>query len=588
MLEKILKAWLWLGAGLLGMSVAGLFLRQPRPLTDFFFVFQDMPILTAILLIVVTLRLIPGVASRAAAYFEPRVAIVLSRTPPWAASPVMAIGCLALMSGLIGWVGAYLIYDNYALSLDEFMATFGAAIHRHGQLMAPVPAQWQDYVWALQPQFAFATDDGAFWGSSYLPVNAGLRGAAAAFGAESLVSPLLAAISVTAIWAVGRRIWPDRPAMALIAAALLATSSQFLITAMTPYAMTAHLAFNLVWLWLFLRGGRLGHAGAIAMGFLACGVHQLLFHPLFAAPFVLQLWLERRWRAAALYSVAYAAICLFWIDYWPIALGMLGEAPAAAPGAGGAVGGFGAHALALAATFDPAALGLMAKNLIRLITWQNPLTAPLVALGGVAAFRANGTLRSLILGLGLTMLAMFILIPYQGHGWGYRYLHGFLGSACLLAVWEWTCLTDHLDGAQRVGARVAFGAVTAAALLILLPIRAWQAHDFLHPYALANAAIRRANAQVVLVDNSASWFTTDLVRNDPYLTNRPVVLSLGDLEKGQARDLCARYTVSIFDTASSASFGIRTVPAVRPSPAREALRGLTCGTPARPIGEFKG
>ena len=91
--------------------------------------------------------------------------------------------------------------------------------------------------------------------------------------------------------------------------------------------MPAHLAFNLAWLWLFLRGGKAGHAGAIAVGFLATGIHQLIFHPMFVAPFVLQLWLRRRWGLGALYTLAYAAICLFWIEYWPLASWVSGVAP---------------------------------------------------------------------------------------------------------------------------------------------------------------------------------------------------------------------------------------------------------------------
>ena len=94
--------------------------------------------------------------------------------------------------------------------------------------------------------------------------------------------------------------------LALIAAALLGTSSQLIVMAMTAYAMPAHLAFNLAWLWLFLRGGKAGHAGAIAVGFLATGLHQLVFHPLFVAPFILRLLFHRRWGLAALYIVAYA------------------------------------------------------------------------------------------------------------------------------------------------------------------------------------------------------------------------------------------------------------------------------------------
>ena len=43
----------------------------------------------------------------------------------------------------------------------------------------------------------------------------------------------------------------------------------------------------------------IGHAGAIAVGAVACGLHQIVFHPLFVAPFILHLWFHKR-RALAL------------------------------------------------------------------------------------------------------------------------------------------------------------------------------------------------------------------------------------------------------------------------------------------------
>src|SRR5262249_8834667 len=142
--------------------------------------------------------------------------------------------------------------------------------------------------------------------------------------------------SIILCWAVARRLWPERPSLALMAAALLGTSSQLIVTGMTAYAMPAHLALNLAWLWLFLRGGRLGHAGALIVGFFTCGIHQVVFHPVFAAPFILQLWLDRRWALAALYTAAYGAFGLFWIEYYPIALAVSGVTAAAAKGTGGA------------------------------------------------------------------------------------------------------------------------------------------------------------------------------------------------------------------------------------------------------------
>jgi hypothetical protein len=566
--RAIARAWLWTGSVLLILSGLTIFLHRPRLLTDLFFVTQDLPVLV-------------GVMGLAGAFlFLPR----WTGSPPRLAHvrrPAALVLALAGLSAAIALAGAHFILDDYPLSLDEFMATFGATIHSYGQLLAPLPMPWQDYAWALQPYFSFITDDGAFWTSSYLPVNAALRGLMSHLGGQALTGPLLAAISVVATWGVGRRIWPERPAIALIAAILLATSSQFLMMAMTPYAMTAHLAFNMVWLWLFLRGGRLGHGGAIAVAFFACGIHQLIFHPLFAAPFVLQLWLERRWRVAGLYTLAYAAIALFWIEYWPLALRPLGEVPPAA------LEGFTAQAFDLISDFDPASLGLMAKNLIRFATWQNLLVAPLVVLGARAAFQAGGAVRALILGLVLTALALFLLQPYPSHGWGYRYLNGLLGSACLLGAWQWGRLTQGLSALERGRAKAAFITAAAVSIFLLFPIRAWQARSFSRPYAMAAAAVRRAKTPIVLVDDTGSWFTIDLVRNDPYLRNRPLVLSLADLEPGQFDDLCSRFTISIFDPASAASFGIRTFHPAPADPELVLVKGRACGHPAAQIGEIR-
>ena len=91
------------------------------------------------------------------------------------------------------------------------------------------------------------------WASAYLPVNAALHAVFSMAGDAWLTGPVLALLSLIMLHAVGRRTFPNRPDATFVAVILLATSSQFLFTAMTPYAMTAHLALNLAWLWLFLR-----------------------------------------------------------------------------------------------------------------------------------------------------------------------------------------------------------------------------------------------------------------------------------------------------------------------------------------------
>ena len=596
MLERVCRAWFDLAAVLLAVAILGL---PSHWLTDRFFFDQDLPLLVGFLVAAGAARLGLSLAGRRGQPLS--VAIDEPSRPSFGPLPrpgTAAIG-LAVLCGVVALGGSFLVYENYALSLDVFMVRFDQSVLAGGAPMAHVPPQWRDYLPALQPQFTRSTADHAFWSSTYLPVNAALR--AVAGPAEILVGPVLAAICVVAVFGVGRRLWPERPGVSVNAALLLATSSQFLITAMTPYAMTAHLACNLVWLWLFLRGGRFGHAGALAVGFLACGLHQLVFHPLFVAPFLIQLGFDRRWRLMALYILAYAAICLFWVNYddltrdWIAAAGPA-AALAAKPGgsvqAAAGVGGFAGTAAALLKAFDPGQIGVMAKNLIRFVTWQNPLTAPLVLLGAVGAMRAKGAVRSMLLGLILTMTAMYVLLPYQGHGWGYRYLHGVLGSACLLAAWTWSGLVEQIDPSAKSAAARVFVAAAALSVGILLPIRAIQTHDFVHPYAAANRAIRARPEDVVLVDDQASLFTVDLARNDPYLRGHPVVFRLAALSADQIRTLCAAHPISVFDRADAARFGIQVFASPVSTPAAAArlslLRTSACGMAREPIRDLGG
>lgn len=580
-LARVFAAWFDLAAVLL---VIAALVRPWQALTDLFLRTQDVPVLGGLLAAAALARIALSVWLR----HEPAGT---APTPTPAARGETAapfVIALALFVGLAGWAGSHTIMESYPLSLDEFMAEFGAVIHGHGLAMAPVDPAWRPYLTALQPQFMLRAPGGGAWTSSYFPGNALLRSAAGLLGDRALASALLSAFSVIAVWRIGLRLWPQAPRTAVAAAVLLATSAQVLFLGMTPYAMSAHLALNLLWLWLFLRGGVLGHAGALATGFLACGLHQLAFHPLFVLPFGLQLLLERRWAPAALYAAGYAGIILFWADYGPL---IGAAAPTAAnaslaTGLGGPVGLLH-EADGLTKQFRASAWGLMAANMIRLQTWQNPLTAPLLLIGAWGAVRAGGPTRSLLLGLPLTALAMLVLVPYQGHGWGYRYLHGLVGSACLVAADAWTRLQAGMGGRERAAARVSFAAAALGSALILVPVRAMQANGFLHPYASAEAAIRRAPTDLVLVDDSGAWFGQDFVRNDPFLRNRPIALDLNLLSESQIEALCARHSIAVFLPEDAGRFGVRRFLDPRSirlaAPRLTRLREARCGPARTPV-----
>ena len=477
----------------------------------------------------------------------------------WRTVLALALGC-----GLVGWLGLRFVYLGYPLSMDEFMAEPSTRRSFAGvSSWRKFPAQWRGYASVLQPLFVQHLDGGRFWVSGYLPVSAALRTLGGLVGASSLVNPLLTATAVIAVYGVGRRMWPGRPGLALGAAVLLATSSQVLINGMTAYARCPPTwrVFNLVWLWLFLRGAA---AGACAAPW-RVGVPRLRpasiwrFIPCSWPPLCFSCGWSRRWRAAR--RSLYGGLCRLLPVLGGVLADRAGDHPHR-PGPGrhgrGKAGpcGFYDQAQLILKDFDWSGASLMAKNLIRFITWQNPLTAPLLALSAWGAFQAKGTTRSLILGFVTTLGAVFALMPYQGHGWGYRYLHGLLGSAALLAAWQWGRMTGPLTASERAAARGGFALAAAASLLILFPLRALQVHRFVHPYAMAAAAIRAAPTDVVLVDDRNVWFGIDLARNDPYLRNRPLILHTESLSEYGARQLCARATVSVFDSSVARRLGI--------------------------------
>ena len=571
-LSLIRTAWISIAAVLaLAIWATGSLKRDIWSTEAYFFWRQDVPVLVLILVVTLALDLAPSALLARLSLPSPRTA----RGWVWS---------LAAVTFVAGALGVWGVFAGYAFSLDEFLANFDADIFAGGRLMAPVAPAWQPYVPALQPMYMLPLPNNV-WVSSYLPVNAGLRALGQLVHAEGLINPLLSAFSIVATWGVGRRLWPERPELALIAATLLGTSSQLIVMSMTAYAMPAHLAFNLAWLWLFLRGGKLGHVGAIAVGFFATGLHQLLFHPLFAAPFILQLLWHRRWTLSALYVAAYALIGLFWVEYWPIATALSGVSTEETGSTG--AGFFLDRINDVIATVGYDNLGAMGESLFRFVTWQHPLTAPLALIGAVMALWNRGPVRPLALGVALTLIVMSIATPSQTHGWGYRYLHGLLGSACLIAAWAWSKLTDGLTVRQQGAASGVLALASAVSLLVLTPVRAWQAWSYVAPYAAANAAIQHAKVDVVIVDHDSQvlFDMGTLVRNDPMLAHKPQVLALAFMNEALVRQVCAAHSVAVFNGESAKAYGVGAMPWHSPASLdhlRQVMTELNCGATMRP------
>jgi len=67
------------------------------------------------------------------------------------------------------------------------------------------------------------------------------------------------------------------------------------------------------------------------------------------------------------------------------------------------------------------------------------------------------------------------------------------------------------------------------------------------PYRSAVEALTHSDADVVLVDPNGLHFGIDLVRNDPWLRQRPKIMDLALLSPDKLRRLCETKSVMLFD-----------------------------------------
>ena len=453
--------------------------------------------------------------------------------------PAIAIAVFAVTAA-----GTEFVSHNYALAADENMADFQARIFLRGKIQAELPSQWWPAARAIKPTYAdyfLATHS---WNSAYYPVYAAMRAVFQSVHLQSLLNPFFAAMSIFALYSTARKIWPDQKTNALAAVALLASSSQFLCMAMTAYAMPAHLALNTFWLWLYSQPDRRRFYLAPVIGVFALGLHQPTVHALFAAPFLFRLLLQRRWRAVFIFGAIYAvgcAVCLVWQTHF--------QSPASS------------NVGALFKLVNPRMAIIQPMNLLLVIGWACLATPLLAALGLRRFSRMPTILQDAALSGALTFGFYYFFYLDQAHGWGYRYLHGALVCLILVAVAGWNVL------AELVGARTArrfLLAGVAASLLIQLPLRCFQVEGFVRPFARAAAALHSSPTATVAMDAREAWYSADLIRNDPFLEERPVVVALHKLTPEAIEALQRVGSVRFIDRATLASFGLFTNGEVKP------------------------
>ncbi|MEQ1688983.1 MAG: hypothetical protein ABL874_10455, partial [Sphingopyxis sp.] len=438
----------------------------------------------------------------------------------------------ALLLLLVCLAGHFLLLGGYDLSRDEQMASFDAEVFRSGHLVATLPALWRDSADALNTSFMYPAEARGAWISNYLPGNAALQ---ALLG--RLTGPLLSALGLVALWGCVRRIWPEDRELPIVALLLYIGSGQIVLTGMTSYAMSGHLALNLIWLWLFLRGSWRMDVAALAVGFLATGLHQPLMHPMFAAPILFLCLYERQWQRAALYLAGYAMIGAFWL-WWPgWTWGLVQAGGGIAQPAGV---DYASRLMQTVMAGGVERIPNMLANLLRFVAWQHVLLLPLFALG-IAGLRTKRLMMALAAGVTLSIAVMFVILAYQGHGFGYRYLHGLIGSCILIALHGWK-----QAGSAIAKWRPLFVRTSISGLVIMLSFQAWMAHQFYAPYARASATIDASDADYAIIQSAAAPFAQDLVINRPDLSNRPIRLDSAAVSPALVARLCQNRARALF------------------------------------------
>jgi hypothetical protein len=174
----------------------------------------------------------------------------------------------------------------------------------------------------------------------------------------------------------------------------------------------------------------------------------------------------------------------------------------------------------------------MSANLLRFFAWQPLLLLPLMAVG-ISFARHERLAGAFALSIMLTVGTMAAILPYQGHGFGYRYLHGMIGNAILLAVYGWRWLA-----ARHGWLRPVFVRATVAGMLLVLPLQAWMANRFYAPFARIDRQLNESDADYFITGENDVPYLHDLVINRPDLSNRPIRLIGDRLDDALIRDIC--------------------------------------------------
>jgi len=450
---------------------------------------------------------------------------------------------LPLMTALgvviIASAGRFAVHQNFDLCIDEYLNEFETKILVQHHLVAAVPAQWSGYEPALELPYVHYNVDKGYWASEFLPGFASLDLLFKTFDVSWALSPVLAGLSILILASLAMRSFPDQGLLAGgLAAVLLAFCPQFLAMAMTKFAWTSHLFGSLLWVWLRTHPDRRLFLLTPILGVLHIGLHQPHVHLLVAAPFLLRLLFTRDWKAIAWFGNCYLIGCWAWYQVMlvlrPSSHGQVAEL----------------HYLSVPWVLSVA---VTVFHAVTLFAWSTPIIWPLVLVMLGTWKKQPLVVRDSFLACCLTFL-FYLTFPHeQGHGWGYRYMQPVYGFVVLSALGGAVALC-RMGGKSLVLKAVAMSVLISACLQ--MPYRAYEIRTMVRPLALTSRFLEQQPADFVILKTSGFWYSWDLIRNDPWLKERPLIFDGAKLSADQVAALQKKGRVVVIGADEVKPFGV--------------------------------
>ncbi len=439
---------------------------------------------------------------------------------------VEAIGRRPWATALIAFVvlcaGQLLVAKDHALAGDEHLVLLQAKAFAAGRLTAQFPPELVSWV-VPRPYvnlWLYASPQTGAVVSVYWPGFALLLAPFALLGIPWACNPLLASGALLLIGRLAGRL-TGAPQAAGWAMLLALASPAFTAMALGYFSMTAHLLFNLLFVWALLER-RLFLAGMV--GSFALVLHNPWPHFLFSVPWIAWIaWHDGR-RALARLIAGYAPLTLaIGGGWWLLMREVQGELWFAPPG--GDLLFYWQMQLTRVFTFpDGTTLAHRAAEVVKLWLWTVPGLPALMAAGWWLA-RRELPLRLLGFSFAATLAGYLIVWFDQGYGWGVRYLHPALAALPILGA----AAIARVEGEAL---RRYAAAVALLSLALATPLRWAQIESFVDEHLARRPPFEKGVRQVVFVTPDYFHYTQDFVQNDPFLRD-PVIFMLS---RGRAAD----------------------------------------------------